>query len=82
MEIPFAFDNLDQPGVDAFIGAGPSPQNVADAVHRTWTRFIREGDPDFPAYSLARRETMLFDDASAVVADPESAERVAWDGLR
>ncbi len=82
LEIPFAFDNLDQPGVDAFIGAGQSPQGVADAVHRTWTRFIREGDPGFPAYSLARRETMLFDDASAVVADPESAERVAWDGLR
>lgn len=82
LEIPFAFDNLDQPGVDAFIGAGTSPQHVADAVHRTWTRFIREGDPGFPTYSLARRETMLFDDASAVVADPESAERVAWDGLR
>ena len=48
LEIPFAFDNLDQPGVDAFIGAGPSPQHVADAVHRTWTRFIREGDPGFP----------------------------------
>ena len=82
LEIPFAFDNLDQPGVDAFIGVGPSPQHVADAVHRTWTRFIRDGDPGFPPYSLARRETMLFDDASAVVADPESAERVAWDGLR
>ena len=82
LEIPFAFDNLDQPGVDAFIGAGPSPQHVADAVHRTWTRFIREGDPGFPAYSLARRETMLFDDASAVVPDPGSEERVAWGGLR
>ena len=82
LEIPFAFDNLDQPGVDAFIGAGPSPQHVADEVHRTWTRFIRDGDPGFPAYSLPRRETMVFDDASAVVADPESEERSVWDGLR
>ena len=82
LEIPFAFDNLDQPGVDAFIGAGPSPQHVADAVHRTWTRFIRQGDPGFPAYTLPRRSTKVFDDTSAVVADPESRERAAWDGLR
>ena len=82
LEIPFAFDNLHQPGVEAFIGAGPSPQHVADAVHRTWTRFIREGDPGFPAYSPARRETMVFDDASTVVADPQSRERTAWDGRR
>lgn len=82
LEIPFAFDNLHQPGVEAFIGAGPSPQHVADAVHRTWTRFIRDGDPGFPAYSLARRETMVFDDVSAVVADPRREERAAWDGQR
>lgn len=82
LEIPFAFDNLDQPGVGAFIGTGPLPQHVADAVHRTWTRFIRDGDPGFPAYSLAYRQTMVFDDSSAVVADPESEERAAWDGLR
>ena len=82
LEVPFAFDNLHQPGVEAFIGPGPSPQHVADAVHQTWTRFIRDGDPGFPAYSLARRETMVFDDASAVVADPHSEERAAWDGRR
>ena len=82
LEIPFAFDNLHQPGVEAFIGAGESPQHVADAVHGTCTRFIHDADPGFPAYSLARRETMVFDDVSAVVADPQSAERVAWDGLR
>ena len=40
LEIPFAFDNLDQPGVDAFIGAGPSATarggrgaSDLDAVH-------------------------------------------------
>ncbi|MCY4012429.1 MAG: carboxylesterase/lipase family protein [Gammaproteobacteria bacterium] len=82
LEIPFAFDNLHQPGVRAFVGAGPSPQHVADAVHGTWTRFIRDGDPGFPAYSLARRETMVFDDASTVVADPQREERAGWDGVR
>lgn len=82
LEIPFAFDNLHQAGVAAFIGAGPSPQHVASAVHRAWTRFIHHGDPGFPPYSSARRETMVFDEEPCVVVDPDGAERAAWDGLR
>ena len=82
LEIPFAFDNLHQPGVGAFIGAGPSPQHVADAVHGVWTRFIRTGEPGFPCYSPERRETMVFNDESALVEDPDAEERTAWDGKR
>lgn len=81
LEIPFAFDNLHQPGVDAFIGEGPSPQHVADAVHGTWSRFIAEGDPGFPPYSQAR-QTMVFDDEPALVADPDAEERAVWTGKR
>ena len=82
LEIPFAFDNLHQPGVAAFVGAGPSPQHVADALHGAWTHFVRAGDSGFWPYSLARRETMVFDEVSTVVEDPDGEERVAWDGLR
>ena len=82
LEIPFAFDNLHQPGVDVFIGDGGSPQRVADAVHGVWTRFVKGGDPGFPHYSLGRRETMVFDEASGVVADPDAEEREAWTGRR
>lgn len=82
LEIPFVFDNLHQPGVDAFIGAGPSPQHVADAMHGVWTRFIRDGDPAFAPYTTERRGTMVFDDTSEVVGDPDGEERVAWEGLR
>ena len=82
LEIPFAFDNLHQPGVDVFIGEGPSPQRVASAMHDAWTNFIRDGDPGFAPYSLDQRQTMVFDDTSVVVADPDAEERVAWDGKR
>ena len=82
LEIPFAFDNLHQPGVAAFIGEGSPAQHVADAVHGAWTRFIRDGDPGFPPYSTVRRETMVFDDTSGVVQDPDAEERAAWNGLR
>ncbi len=82
LEIPFAFDNLHQPGVAAFIGAGPSPQHVADAVHGVWTRFIRASEPGFPPYSQGRRETMVFNDESALEQDPDAHERAIWDGKR
>ena len=82
LEIPFVFNNLHQNGVAAFIGEGPSPQHVADAMHDVWTRFIRDGDPGYPPYSLERRETMTFNDESGVAEDPDATERQAWDGLR
>lgn len=66
----------------AFIGEGSSPRHVADAVHGSWTRFIRDGDPGYPPYSTARRETMVFDDTSGVVQAPDAEERAAWNGLR
>ena len=56
--------------------------DVADAMHGAWTRFIRDGDPGFAPYTAARRATMVFDDTSEVVEDPDGEERVAWEGLR
>ena len=82
LEIPFAFDNLDRAGVDVFIGPGDKPQHVADAMHRAWTGFIKQGDPGWARYTLEQRTTMVFDDNSAATDDPAAAERQAWDGLR
>ena len=88
LEIPFAFNNLDRPGVDVFLGEGPTPQHVADAMHGAWTSFVRTGNPncgalpDWPPYDTERRATMVFDDMSAVIDDPGGAERQLWDGRR
>jgi para-nitrobenzyl esterase len=71
-----------------FLGEGPPPQHVADAMHGAWTSFVRTGDPNFealphwPAYDLERRATMVFNDVSEVVDDPAGAERRLWDGRR
>ncbi len=40
------------------------------------------GDPGWPKYDLQRRATMRFDTTSAVVDDPQSAERALWEGVR
>ncbi|MDA1074370.1 MAG: carboxylesterase/lipase family protein [Proteobacteria bacterium] len=82
LEIPFAFDNLSRPGVDAFIGDGPLPQEVADVMHQTWIRFIREGNPGWQPYSEPDRVVMCFDTESELRNDPRAAERQAWSGLR
>ena len=88
LEIPFAFNNLDRPGVDVFLGKGPLPQHVADTMHGAWTSFIHTGNPncgtlpDWPPYDSKRRATMVFDDTSAVTDDPGGAERRLWDGRR
>ncbi|MEM8769067.1 MAG: carboxylesterase family protein, partial [Pseudomonadota bacterium] len=82
LEIPFAFDNLDKPGVDLFLGPGDRPQHVADAMHSAWTAFVRDLDPGWAPYDLTTRTTMVFNDESAPVADPGAEERQAWAGIR
>lgn len=82
LEIPFAFDNLDRAGVDAFIGPGDKPQGVADIMHAAWTSFIKHGDPGWARYDLNQRQTMIFNEQSALAEDPAAAERQAWEGLR
>jgi len=81
LEIPFVFDTLRTPGVEATVGAAP-PQEIADAVHAAWVAFASTGDPGWPAYTTAERSVMTFDETPAVVADPRAAERQLWDGHR
>jgi para-nitrobenzyl esterase len=87
LEIPFAFDTLDQAGVVAFTGPNP-PQHLADVMHGAWTRFVRDGDPghdglpDWPAYDLQRRPVMHLDAECALLDDPGGPEREAWTGIR
>ncbi|MEQ8861121.1 MAG: carboxylesterase/lipase family protein [Pseudomonadales bacterium] len=82
LEIPFAFDNLDKPGVDIFLGPGDRPQDLASYMHQCWTRFVRDLDPGWEPYDLERRATMKFDVTSELVLDPDGGERQAWEGLR
>ena len=82
LEIPFAFDNLDQAGVSLFLGPGPTPQALADTMHQAWSDFIKTGNPGWPRYDLVTRATMIFDDTSELAQDPKAEERKAWDGLR
>src|SRR4051794_3423619 len=44
LEVPFAFDQLDNPQARGFAGDHP-PQALADAAHAAWVAFATNGDP-------------------------------------
>jgi para-nitrobenzyl esterase len=81
LEIAFVFDTLQTEGVEPL--AGPAaPQDLADAMHAAWVRFVRDGDPGWPAYDPAARPVQVFGELSAVVPDPRGVQRALWDGIR
>jgi len=53
----------------------PAQQAMSDVVMDAFVRFARTGDPGWPAYDLAKRQTMIFDRRSRVVSDPRRWER-------
>jgi carboxylesterase type B len=81
LDIPFAFDNLTAAGAPEVTGDG-APQDLADAMHGAFVRFVTEGDPGWPAYDDGRRAGMVFDSTSKVVDDPYGFERETWSPVR
>jgi para-nitrobenzyl esterase len=79
LDIPFAFDNLDRPGVDVALGTDP-PQALADRMHRAWVDFVTDGDPGWAACTGQTRPAMVFDDEWAVVDDPLRLPHTLWGG--
>jgi para-nitrobenzyl esterase len=86
-EIPFTFDNLDQPGTAFMVGDVTDERRaLATTMADAWVAFATTGDPStpalgpWPAYDPDRRATMRLDTASAVVDDPHGDERRVWHG--
>lgn len=53
----------------------PAQQAISDTVMDAFVRFARTGDPGWPTYDLAHRQTMVFDTVSRVESNPRSWER-------
>ncbi|MCW0451726.1 carboxylesterase/lipase family protein [Xanthomonas sacchari] len=79
LDIPLVFDNIRQPG--SRTGDGADAQRMADAMSTALLAFARHGDPNhaglprWEPYSLAQRETLLFDTDSRLAHDPRGGER-------
>jgi para-nitrobenzyl esterase len=83
IEVPLVFGVWEGLGQLLF---GPEPPASAVALgeqmRAQWTAFARDGDPGWPAYSVGRRLTRVFDDPPAVVPYPERASLHIWDQHR
>jgi len=79
LEISFVFDNTERSS--GFTGGGPRAAALADKMSDAWIAFARTGSPDTPKlpawtpYDGVRRPTMVFNDDSKVVDDPNKARR-------
>jgi para-nitrobenzyl esterase len=77
-DIPLVFDNVAAPGSRA---EGPTAQPMAERMSEAFLAFARAGDPNCAAiprwepYTLPRRQTLVFDNATRMVDDPRGAER-------
>ncbi|GAA3532791.1 hypothetical protein GCM10022222_15140 [Amycolatopsis ultiminotia] len=58
------------------------PANLTRELHGSWISFATTGDPAVagrPEYEPGSRYTMVFDEKTAVVSDPEGERRACWD---
>jgi carboxylesterase type B len=82
LEIPFVFDTLPKDGdADSLVGPNP-PHELARTMHDVWVAFAVDGRCNWTAYDHESRSTMRFDTPCRIVNDPQSAERVLWEGVR
>jgi para-nitrobenzyl esterase len=81
IEIPFVFHNLHQPGVELFLGSGPERAALADITAEVWLAFARNGRGGWEPYDVQERQVLRIDTQPHVELDPESATRLAWEGI-
>jgi para-nitrobenzyl esterase len=80
LDIPFVFENVDL--ATAMTGGRQDRYALQDRMSAAWTNFARTGNPnakglvpDWPAFDMTQRATMVIDNEWKVVNDPNGDER-------
>ncbi len=85
LEISFVFDNTTK--VPAMSGGGPAAAALADKMSDAWIAFARTGNPNtnklpyWPSYDTTSRNTMVFNNESRIISDPDAEVRQLWSTL-
>jgi para-nitrobenzyl esterase len=83
IEIQFVFNNIKIAG--PLISQIPEAYALADKTSSAWVAFARTGNPNtsklpnWPVYSAASRQTMLFNNECRVESDPDRGPRLAME---
>ena len=82
LEIPFVWDEIDNPLWQPFLGAG-APRSLVTAMQDAWIAFARTGDPNtpdvaWPRYDTTARPTLQLDAPINIVDDPSGTVRELW----
>jgi para-nitrobenzyl esterase len=86
MEIPFVFDQIDE--AKAMTGVGKEQYALAEKMAASWAAFAKSGNPStkglpsWPAFEATKRATMIFNNESKVLNDPNHEERLALAEIR
>lgn len=79
LDIPLVFGTLDAPG--SITGISPEAKAASDRISDAFAALARTGDPStkaigtWAAYTLPRRQTMIFGNTAHMADDPRGAER-------
>jgi para-nitrobenzyl esterase len=75
LELPFVFDVADR---IEFAGDDPRCSKLAAQMSDAWARFVRDGDPGWPAWDPQSAATMVFGLDSGIRRDPFDDERLLF----
>jgi para-nitrobenzyl esterase len=82
LEMPFVFDNTAEGG-SVLTGGSARAAKLAAQMRASWATFAETGNPNagtlpqWRPYDTKTRNTMVFNDVSRSINDPDSAERLA-----
>jgi para-nitrobenzyl esterase len=85
LEIPFVWNTLNKPKTENLTGDSPNRQIVSDQMHDAWIAFAKYGDPstkvlqNWPQYDLEKRSTLIFNEHSSIVEQPNEEKRLQWE---
>jgi para-nitrobenzyl esterase len=84
-EMMLVFGEVDSPlaRVTTALGGRAALRAVSGRMQAHWLHFARHGTPapGWPAYDVAHRRTLIFDEVDRVEADPRAERRRAWTGF-
>ncbi|GAB3945648.1 carboxylesterase family protein [Kribbella albertanoniae] len=80
-ELPYVFDNLDDPIWRGILGSDPD-QSVATEMHSAWVAFAHNGDPGWPTYKPESRIEREFAGPQPLVENHNPAVRALWSNRR